>query len=165
MAAPHVFLVYSIKDAKGATSTTQLNFPVNVDIAVLQTFAQTTATMINSLIKGKIIDAGIGLAVDLSGATIRATPDPNSDVEEGARFNWRSLIGAPTNFRLPTFDEAFMLAGTQQVDTADTDVAAFIARILEGQTVVATNVSPSDDRGSDITALETARESFGKSRR
>lgn len=164
MAAPHVFLVYSIQDAKGKISTTKLNFPVNVDIGVLQTFAASTATMINNIIKGKIVDAGIGIAVDLSSATIRATPDPNSDVEEGARFSWNSAVGAITSFRLPTFDEAFLVDGTKVVDTADATVDAFVDRITEGQTVVATNVSPSDDRGSDIETLASARESFTASR-
>lgn len=164
MAAPHVFLVYTIQDAKGAPSTMLLNFPVNVDIGVLQTFAASTATMINNLITGKIVQAGIGLAVDLSSATIRATADPNSDVEEGARFSWRSAVGGTTQFRIPTFDEALFLAGTKQVDTADTAVDAFVQRILAGQTVGITNVSPSDDRGSDVTTLASARESFTKSR-
>lgn len=164
MAAPHVFLVYSIRDAKNKTSTVKINFPVNVDIGVLQAFASSTATMINSIIKGQIMDAGIGLAVDLSGATIRNAPDPNSDVEEGARFSWRSAVGAITNFRLPTFDEAFLVDGTKNVDTADTTVDAFVQRVLAGHTVGLVNASPSDDRGSDITALEAARESFTSSR-
>ncbi len=164
MAAPHVFLVYSIRDAKGKTSTVKINFPVTVNIGMVQDFAVSTATMINSLIKGQIMDAGIGLAVDLSGATIRNAPDPNSDVEEGARFSWRSAAGAITNFRLPTFDEAFMVSGTRNVDTEDTTVDAFVQRIIEGRTVGLENASPSDDRGSDIEALDTARESFTSSR-
>jgi hypothetical protein len=164
MAAPHVFLTYTIQDAKGANSVSKINFPDSVDIAILKMFASSTATMINNLIKGKIIDAGIGIQVDLSGATIRATPDANSDVEEGARFNWRTAVGALTNFRLPTFDEAFFVDGTKLVDTADPAVDAFVQRILQGQTQGLINVSPTDDRGSDIDELAAARESFTSSR-
>lgn len=164
MAAPHVFLVYGIQDAKGKVSNIKINFPVAVDIGQVASFAGDTATMINSIITGKILNAGIGLAVDLSGATIRSAPDPTSDVEEGARFSWRSAVGAITNFRLPTFDEAKMVSGTRNVDTADTDVATFVARILAGKTTGIINASPSDDRGSDIGVLEGARESFTSSR-
>lgn len=164
MAAPHVFLVYSIQDAKGKTSNMKINFPVNVDIGQLQSLAVDTATMVNNIIKGKIIDAGIGLAVDLSGATIRSAPDVNSDVEEGARFLWRSAVNAITGFRIPTFDEAKLLDGTKQVDLADTDVDAFVDRIIAGKTTGVVNASPSDDRGEDIEALESARESFQSSR-
>jgi hypothetical protein len=164
MAAPHAFLTYSIKDAKGKTSITQINFPYAVDIGQVSSFAVDTATMINNLIKGKITDAGVGLSVDISGATIRSAPDINSDVEEGARFSWRSAIGAITNFRLPTFDEAFLVDGTKNVDTADTTVDTFVQRILQGKTTGLVNASPSDDHGSDIATLEAARESFKSSR-
>lgn len=164
MAAPHAFLVYTIQDAKGKKSSTQINFPAAVDIGQVASFASDTATMINNIITGKIIDAGVGLAIDLSGATIRATPDSNSDVEEGARFMWNSTIGAITGFRLPTFDEAKMLTGTRQVDLADTDVDTFVDRILLGKTTGIVNASPSDDHGSDIVSLSSARESFTSSR-
>jgi hypothetical protein len=165
MAAPHAFVVFSIKDAKNATSVMKVNFPAAVDIGVLRlNFGPTTATLINAIIKGKITEVGVGLAVDISGATIRATPDPDSDVEEGARFSWLAANNANTEFRMPTFDEAKMVAGTREVDTADADVDAFVQRIIAGQTVGLTNVSPSTDRGEDITVLDTARESFTSSR-
>lgn len=164
MAAPHVFAVWTILDAKGAKSVTKMNFPINVDIGVLQTFVSTTAELIDALIHGRIVDAGIGLAVDLSGATLKATPDVTSDVEEGARFSWSTAVGSNTTFRLPTFNEAFLLPGTRFVDQADTDVDAFVQRVLQGQTVALVNVSPSDDRGEDIEALNSARESFTSSR-
>jgi hypothetical protein len=164
MAVPHAFVAYTIKDAKGKTSTQLLNFPDSTDITVLKTFVSSTATMINNIIKGKIVEAGIGLSVDISGATIRATPDPDSDVEEGARFSWRTAVNSLTRFRLPTFDEAKLVSGTTQVDTADSDISAFTARIISGQTVGLINVSPSDDRGEDITTLEAAVESFQSSR-
>lgn len=164
MAAPHVFLVYSIKDSKGKISTTQINFPYNVDIGVLKTFTTTTAEFIDSLIHGQIVDAGIGLAVDLSGATLKAAPTAAADVEEGARFLWEAATGAKTGFRIPTFDETFMTSGTNLVDTANGAVDTFVQRILQGLTDGVTNVSPSDDRGSDIDTLASARESFTKSR-
>lgn len=162
---PHAFLSYTIKDAKNKESVMNINFPENVDIAVLKTFASSTATMINNLIKGEIVSAGIGVEVDLSGATIRSTPDADSDVEEGARFSWRSVVNSFPRFRMPTFNEAKLVSGTTVVDTGDSDVSAFVGRIESGQTVGLVNVSPSDDRGEDISALSTAIEDFQSSRR
>lgn len=164
MGAPHVVLTYTIQDAKGKTSTMQMNFPTAVDIGQLASFAGDTATMINNVIKGKILDAGIGLVVDLSGATIRSAPDPNSDIEEGAKFMWEAATGAITGFRIPTFDEAKLVDGTKNVDLADTDVDTFVDRILAGKTTGLVNASPSDDRGSDIEVLRSAREQFNSSR-
>jgi len=164
MAAPHVFVTYSIQDAKGQTSVQKINFPENADIAVLKDFVTTTATMINAFITGKIISAGIGLEVSLATATIRATPLINSDVEEGARFNWATALNTNTNFRIPTFDEAFLFDGTQEVDTTDPAISTFSDRIIAGRTIGLVNVSPSDDRGEDINTLVSARESFQSTR-
>jgi hypothetical protein len=164
MGAPHAFLTYTVKDAKGKTSPITINFPANVDIGQVASFAVDTATMINNFIKGKIVNAGIGLMVDISGATIRATPDPNSDVEEGARFSFKSALGVLTNMRIPTFDEAQIVSGTQQVDAGNATVDPFVQRIISGKTTGLVNASPSDDHGSDIVSLEAARENFSSTR-
>ena len=168
MAAPHAFVTYTVLDAKGKKSTTQINFPVSaatsVSIDVLRDFAETTAPLIDAIIRGQIIGAGIGLAVDLSGVTLKASPVATADVEEGARFTWRTALNTITKFRLPTFDEDFISPGSNAVDIADPDVDAFVDRITEGRTILVTNVSPSDDRGEDITSLDLAVESFGSSR-
>lgn len=163
MAAPHVFVAYDIMDAKGKKSTMKINFPIATDIAILQTFISSTATMIDAIIKGQIVEAGIGLAVALPGG-LKAAPLADADVEEGARFNWNAASGANTGFRMPSFDEAFIETGGTAVDVAATEVDDFVQRILAGQTVGIINVSPSDNRGSDVTALESAYEQFASSR-
>lgn len=164
MAAPHVILVYTYLDAKGKSSVSKINFPINVDISELQGFATSTAQLIDPLIKGQITSIGIGLEVGLPGSGLKTSPNADSDVEEGARFNWLAASGANTEFRIPTFDEAKMVTGTPNVDLADTDVDAFVQRMLAGHTTGLVNASPSDDRGSDITDIISARESFTSTR-
>lgn len=165
MGAPHAFVTFSIQDSKGKISPMKLNFPENVDVGILRTnFIPTTATLLNAIIKGKIISAGIGLEVDLSSATIRTTPDVDSDVEEGSWWPCKAANGAETGFRIPTFDEAKLISGTEFVDLADDDVSDFAERILLGQTVTLTNVSPSTDRGEDITNIHAPYEQFKASR-
>lgn len=166
MSVAHAFVSYTIRDGKNKKAVMHLNFPENVDIGVLRTnFVPTTATLLNAIITGQIIAAGIGLEVDISGATIRATPDANSDVEEGALFTGITAIGSDTTFRVPTIDESMFIPGTQRINGSDTDMAAFILRVINGQTVSLTNVSPSDNRGEDITDITTAVDSFQSSRR
>lgn len=165
MGAPHAFVTYSIEDYKGKVAVTKINFPVAVDIGVLRAnFVPTTATLINALILGKIISAGVGLEVDLSSATIRATPDVNSDVEEGTWWPMKAANGAETGFRIPTFDEAKITPGGRFVDLSDTDALALATRLVSGQTVGITNVSPSTDRGEDITLVSAPYEQFKASR-
>lgn len=164
MGRPIVSLFTEIQDAKGAISITKMNFPTSTDIAILKTFARSTATMIDALIKGKILGVSIGIGVDSLPGGLKASALADSDVEERARFIWQAASGNTSLFHLPTFDEAKFVSGTQVVDTADTDVAAFVARIEAGQTVGIINVSPSDDAESDLTTLNAAYEAFGKDR-
>lgn len=168
MAAPHAFVSYTVLDAKGQKSTMQINFPTtagnSTNIDTLVDFARTTAPLIDALIRGQIVGVGIGIAVDLAGVTLKASPVATADVEEGGRFQWRTGLNTLTKFRLPTFDEDFISPGSNAVDIADPDVDAFVDRILEGRTILLSNVSPSDDRGEDITSLDVAVESFGSSR-
>lgn len=164
MAAPHVIVVYTIRDAKGKSSVSKINMPDSTDIAIAKQFAQSTAQLIDPLLKGQLVSIGIGIEVGLPGSGLKTAPNTDADVEEGARFNWLTASGANTEFRLPTFDEAKMVAGTPNVDLTDTDVDDFVQRIIAGQTVGIINVSPSDDRGSDVTEIITARESFTSTR-
>lgn len=163
MAVPRVFVTYTIRDRKNKKSTVIINFPENADIAVVKEFVSTTATMIDALIKGQISDAGVGISVELP-AGIKAFPNADADVEEGARLQFRTAIGSITGFRLPTFDEAFLASGTNVVDYTAAPVGTFVARIIAGLTSGLTNVSPSDERGEDITDNESGRESFTKTR-
>jgi len=165
MAAPHVFGTFSIEDYKGKVSVTKINFPINTDIGVLRAnFMPTTATLINALIKGKIVSAGVGIEVDLTSSTIRATPDVTSDVEEGTYWPMKAANGADTGFRLPTFDESKMTPGSTFVDLTDADALAFASRLVDGQTVALVNVSPSTDRGEDVTVVNAPFEQFKASR-
>lgn len=164
MAVPIVGGYYTIRDSKGKESTFRMNFPTNADIAIAKEFLRNTGTMIDGLIRGQIVSVGITLGVENLPAGWKAAPLPNADVEEGARFSFRSAIGAITNFRIPTFDEANVIEGTQNVNTALAPVDAFVDRITDGYTQGLINVSPSDDHGSDIVSLESALESFTNTR-
>lgn len=155
----------SIKDAKGNQGTTEFNFPSDYDFDDVVLFAQQAATRINALIKGAITRISLGYAVDLP-AGLTATPDPNSDVEEGARFQFKTENGFYTAMRIPTFDEALLISGTKNVDLTDADVDDFVGSMVDGAPVVALGgvLSPSDKRDEDIASLEYAREEFQSSR-
>lgn len=158
---PHVELFYRIRDAKGANGQTTHNFPVAADLAVVADYARGTGQFIDALIKGQIIGYGISLVLDLALITgIKTAPLPDSDVEEGARFTMATSVGGGTEFRIPTFDEAFLVPGTRLVDLVDPAVDALVQRVIAGRTLGAINVSPSNIYGHDITALESAVESF-----
>ena len=158
-------IIYTIRDSKGKRSTTEVNFPSSFSFTDVSLFAAQQAERINDLIKGRIERIGVAFNVDVPG-TIRATPLPDSDVEEGAKFQVRTEDGNFTSMRLPTFDEQFVLPGTRSVDLADPVVDEFVDSMVTGAPVVALGgvLHPSDKRDEDIVALEFAREQFTNSR-
>lgn len=156
-------ILYSVQDEKGKTSTTTINLPSAVAFADATLFAAELAKLINPLIGGAITRIGIAFTVALP-AGLRASPLANSDVEEGARFQFSTTNGFFSGMRIPTFLESFITAGTKDVDLTDTDVAAFVAAMRDGIDLTGVGgsgtVQPSDSRDEDLAALSTAREQF-----
>jgi len=160
-------VVLSIKDAKNEVSTTEINIPDTVSVADAKAYAKEVAKLINPLINGAIVRIGVVLGVDLPGG-LRTTPDATSDVEEGARFQFKTAGGFYTSCRLATFAESLIIAGTRSVNIADAGVTAFVNGITSGVDVDpgigVNNIMAKDKRGDDIVSLEFAREQFLSSR-
>lgn len=157
MAYPIAFVSYTIMDDTGKKSTLQIKLPTSVALPALIGFASTFSVIVDGLIKGAIVDIGVGIGVALAG--LKASPLAGADVEEGAYFSFQTLGGALTGFTIPTFDEAFVLANSDYIDTLDADVIALVNAVVNGITT-GTLASPSDNRGSDIVSLVTAYETF-----
>lgn len=173
-----VGLTMAVKDIKGKRSNFTINFPNTADVPIVGSydsfvvanapsdgFASSTAALLIPLILGQIVGASIGIRVNLSGATLKGAPASYTDVEEGALFSWRSTVGAPTTWRVPTFLETFGFNTGQAVDLQDADVDAYVQRIINGDTQGATTVRFADSRGNNISSLVKAVERFRKSRR
>lgn len=162
-------IIYSIKDEKGKLSSTEVNLPTSTAFADVVRFAGAMAQAIEPLVSGSIERVGVAYIVALSTITgLKATPAANSDVEEGARFGFKTVNNFVTAMRIPTFREDFVQAGTREVDTTDPDVAAFVTAMRTGIDLTplggAGVVAPVDKRNEDITTLDSAKEQFVSSR-
>lgn len=163
MARPIVSAFISVLDAPGSESIMRLHVPNNTELGNFKTFIQNTAVLIDALIKGRITNLSIGIGVDLPGG-IKTAADATADVEEGARFIFNALNGGSFRMRIPTFDEAKMVTGSDLVNTADTDVAAFVTQIVDGQTISLQAQHPSAADESDIVSLASAKSAFQSER-
>lgn len=160
-------VLYTIRDGKGQTSTMEIALPSTLTLAKAIAFAGDMALLINNIITGAITRIGIALMIDLPSG-LRATPLTTSDVEEGARFQFRTNQGHYTSLRIPTFSEGKIVPGSRQVDLTDGQVAAFVTGMVNGIDIDPTAgtdiVQPSDKRNEDIVALVSAKEQFMSSR-
>jgi len=164
-------VVLTVQDNKGKQSTIEVNLnPAITTTAQLIAAARSIAILIEPLIKGSIVKVGVGIAVTLNAL---AWSDDNaasvdSDVEEGARFQFLTDNGFYTGFRLPTFDEQYIVPGTDVVDTVAAPVAALITALTDQMSVVpgggTGTVTFVDKRDITLSALSSARESFQSSR-
>lgn len=156
-------VTYTIQDAKGKKSRLAVVFPkaAREAFTVLDDFVESTALLIDNLVRGKVVSASLTWSYDLRGIGAKAAPLPNSDVEEGAIFDFGTAQFKHKLMRLATFDEEFYrLGAVKLVDTSNSDVDAFVQRIIDGRTILLANVSPSDDHGDDLTYLDHAIEQF-----
>jgi len=125
-------------------------------------FAEAMILLIEPLLAGTLRDARISIGV---GFTPWASALSTADVQEKARFVFRTVGGFVKSISLPTFVESLFSAGSKDVDLTDTDVAAFVTAMIDGITVASTEtVEPSDVREADITELEAASEAWGNAR-
>lgn len=165
MAAPNIFVVYSIKDAKSKISTFRINFgnPATVNLGMVTAWATAVAPTIANLITGALVEIGVGFTLALPGG-LPASPQAISDVEEGARFSYKTALNTVTGFRIPTFNESKMVSGTANVNGSDTDVVDLNTKMVLGHTVALETIQPTDERGEDVTAVVSMKDSFSKTR-
>lgn len=160
---PAFYIIYTVKDAKGKTATTEVKIPVTFDIANIIEFAGALAIIINALIKGQIVAISLVATINMSGLSgLRTSPLADSDVEEKASFGFVSDAGFDTGLMLPTFNEDFFVTGSRDVDLADAAVIDFTEAMLLG---ISTSpgpvvVTPSDAHGDDLDLFSYGYEVF-----
>lgn len=160
-----------IEDGKGKTANMKINSEVfdQADLEASKTYESWADNVLQDLrgnLKGAIRKAWWNIPVTLDFGP--DTPDPDSDIEEGAHFIFLTAGGYTTKIRIPTFDEALLIAGSRLVDLAAPSVADFVNTIIDGADAIAgvleDRMDATDKRGDDIVALKSAYEYFFRSR-
>jgi hypothetical protein len=161
-----------VKDSDNDTSLMSLYLGVEgagdePGIEAMIDIATTMVGYMQPLLGGHIESASmsIPLVVFDSGA-----PDSNSDVEEGAQFNFRADDTRKVKLlRLPTFKESKLDAGNRAVNLADTDVDTWLDAMLEGfdvnEGLDTITVRATDSEGRLLNAVRVANEDFRDRRR
>lgn len=159
MAAP--VIIFTVRDNKGKTSTTEVKIPTGITLSNMIEFAQDLAGLFDAITNGQIVNVGIGISVDISGLGLTAAPGSTADVEEKGQFQFQTDGGYYTTVNVPAISDTDVVDGSDVLDQGDADIAAFIAAMTAGLTLTDTSVvQPTDSREDDITTLVFARERF-----
>jgi hypothetical protein len=122
-------------------------------IAQYASFANAYANAIDDIVLGKVSSKGtMTIPVDISDLTGN-TLDPASDVEQIAAFQFLDANGEPVEVNVPGLLLADVVAGTDGLDTADTEIAAFITLMEDGDGTV----EPCSVAEADILSVIYAR--------
>lgn len=152
---------YRISDAKNDSSTVMIPLPDTVAIADLTTYVQDLAAIIQPLVNGTLLEAGFAVGVDVVPWNVAAGI---SDVQEKARFVFRTAGGWLKSLSIPSVVESIFHPGSREVNQADPAVAALVTAMVDGITVNTNTIEPSDRRGDDLTNLVQATEAWGRAR-
>ena len=145
-------------DAKNKSSFTRIRIPTTFTIPQMTTFAQDAAQAITDISGCRVTGASIGVNFTLTG--LGAAAAAAADVASKAFFQVRSAVaGFFAKFAIPTFDEDnLVVAGTDEIDTANAAVATFVTLVESGNGTIA----PCDKYGNDLTDVYVSREQFTK---
>jgi hypothetical protein len=159
MAKP-IEIFFQVTDVKGDKSTVTIPIPItSIDDA--PGFGTAMAAILAPLINGALTDAGFSVPVSY---VAWGAANALSDVQEKARFAFRTITGFLKRVSLPAFLEDLFSPGSKSVNTADLDVAAFITAMEDGVLVGGNTVQPCDGHGDSLTNVESAVEEWGRSR-
>lgn len=164
-------IFYTMEDADGDQSV------ISIPVAFVDTLAGADLayavgygwTIINALVNGHLVNAGITIQVDISGFT-NAAADALSDVQEKAEFVYRAVGGFIKRISLPTFIETYFTGSGagKEVDVTQSQVTAFNTLITAGfhEALVSTEpLTPTTDHAEDITTFIKGHQAWGKNRR
>jgi len=162
---------FTIADADGDESVISIpvSFVDTLDGAGLAFAVEYGWDIINPLINGVLVRAGITIEMDIAGFT-NAAAAVISDVQEKAEFVFHAVGGFVKRISLPTFIETFFTgAGAgKEVDVTQSAVTAFNTLIVDGfhEALVSTDpLTPVTDHAEDIDAFVVGHQAWGRNRR
>lgn len=149
-------VVYTTEDASGDKATTAIDVPITFSLAQYGEFGVAMALLIDAFIGGVVTSAALTINIDLSALTSNATLS-TADVEEVGAFLFTTAEGRPVDVNVPCIIETLEAAGSDNLDQADVDVAAFIAAMEDGIATTGGTIAPTDRGEDDLVTTTYAR--------
>jgi hypothetical protein len=164
-------IFYTVADADGEQSviSVPVNFLDTLDGSALRFAIEYGWDVLNPLLNGTLVNAGITIQVDIDTFTNTAAA-AIADVQEKAEFVYRAVGGFLKRISLPTFIETFFYGSgsEKQVDLTQAEVVAFNTLMIDGfeEALVSVNpLNPVTDHDEDLLTFEAGHQAWGKNRR
>ena len=152
-------IVYEFSDNDGDSASCSTHVPNSFTLSQYTEFARALAALKDAVTVGLLRACSLVIGVNVS-ALISNGVGVDSDVEEIAAFQFRSAQGFPVKVNVPGVLEMLVASGSDELDQADPDIAAFLTAMQSGIAVTGGTIIPCDVGESDIVSLDYARENF-----
>lgn len=153
MAVPDYRTTITVRDSEGHESVVNFNITGAADNAAAVAAANAIRPLVEAITDGVVARQELTEILH----TNAAIPGGNVDNELKATFSFVTADDTVTQVSIPAFDRSKLIANQSNVDTSDTDVAAFLAALY---------ASPwTDSRAADIVSLRAAKESYSNRRK
>jgi len=167
--ATTVFYTVADGDNDPSVISIPVSFVDTIDGAGLFFAVEYGWDIINALLNGTLINAGVTIEMDIAEFT-NAAASAISDVQEKAEFVYRAVGGFTKRISLPTFIETFFTGSGagKEVDVTQSQVTAFNTLIIDGfhEALVSTDpLTPTTDHGEDVTTFLEGHQAWGRNRR
>lgn len=148
---------YTIRDGDGDGAETSVHVPSGDTLQRYGEFAIAHAEVMEDILLG-VFDptARLSIPVDISALTGNVVAD-TSDVEQVAAFQFADANNEPVDVNVPGLNPLHVVAGTDALDVADVDIAAFITAMESGLAVTGGTIAPSSVSEADIQDTFYAR--------
>lgn len=157
MAAPQI--IYTVIDDSGERGTTAINLPTGFTLSQFSQFGVAMATFLDAVLGGRVESAEMCFGVNISFLTSNVALS-TSDVKEIGAFLFRTTDAFPVHVNIPCLDELLVASGSDDIDIANVDVAAFITAMENGIVTTGGTISPCDVEEVTVFGLDYARERF-----
>jgi hypothetical protein len=154
VARPTVDVSITLRDNDGAQAGLTIQLPGATTPANAITFATSIIPLILPLTDAIVVGYNV-----IFGSVENAIPAiPESDVEDKGYFLFNTANGNRSTITIPGFKNSLLLDDNQDINLADTDVAAFVDALTLGLSAL----QPTNNSGADIVGV---REAYKQNRR
>lgn len=156
-----VTIYFTITDAKGKSSRTELKVPTGYTLPEYIEFAESAAQIIANCILGQITQITISFDVSMVGTSIKSIANNVADIAQKMFFLIRNTAAQLSRLKIPTMNEQLVLANSDLIDRSDADVAALETALESGLLVTSgATVLFASNTGLPIGQTEQVREYF-----
>jgi hypothetical protein len=146
-------------DEKGKPSHTHINLPLGLTLVQYTEFGQALGDLFLTRSKCVITGMTVNIAIDIAGV-VKDVALVASNVASKIKGLFTTASGKIAKFLIPGAMDSKTVAGSNDFDQTDTEIAALISAYEDGIGTTDHEVTFTNGRGSDVTAVSSMTQSF-----